>query len=112
MEFLFNTTEALCKLRKAFNDLRREGVSAHMRCACCKTCGAPMPVVPKPFVYVTREDELAFQSAGILPIHYIDTDGSDTGCMALGQQVRIILEIQGLTVEWEENPWTPIIVMA
>jgi len=112
MELLFNTTDALRKVRKAFNMLRQEGVAAHMRFACCSTCGTPATFIPRPLVYVLREDELAFKENGILPIRFVDSDDDPTGTRALGDQVRIILVMNGLEVEWNGDSSRPIMVMA
>ncbi len=109
MEILFDTATALCRLRKAFQMLRSEGISAHMR---LPDRTVPMVMAPKPLVFVTLEDELAFARTGTLPVQFVDTFGDDAGCRALGDMARIILEMHGLTVEWGGNFEKPLMVLA
>lgn len=72
----------------------------------------PMVMVPKPLVFVTLADELAFGKTGTLPVQFVDTDGDDAGCKALGDMARIILEMHGLTVEWGGSFERPLMVLA
>lgn len=109
----FDTTDALHKLRQAFNLLRKEGLSVHMRYVCCSSCGLPEAPFFCSLIYVLREDELAFKSVGVLPVYFRCANGSDRrGTRALGDQVRIALEMSGLKVEWSGNPDQAILVMA
>jgi predicted Zn-ribbon and HTH transcriptional regulator len=41
MDTLYDTSEAIRKVRKAFTMLRREGLQVQMRFVCCEQCGSP-----------------------------------------------------------------------
>ena len=53
-----------------------------------------------------------FRESGILFIRFLSSDGDRAGARALGDQVRIMLEIHGLEVEWPGSPDQAIMVMA
>lgn len=113
MDTLFDTREALRQVRRAFNMLRREGVSVHMRYVCCMACGVPETPFSCSIVYVLREDELGFKATGVLPVYFRSSNHGDrSGARALGDQVRIALEVTGLRVEWSGDPDHAILVMA
>lgn len=113
MDTLYDTRDALRKIRKAFNMLRQEGVQAQMRYVCCMQCGAPEVPFFSPLVYILREDELEFRAIGVVPVYFRNPDSSDLpGTHALGDQVRIALEMSGLRVEWSGNPDHAVMVMA
>lgn len=113
MDTHYDTREALRKIRKAFNLLRREGLSVHMRYVCCVSCGLPEAPFFCSLVYVLREDELAFKSVGILPVYFrCAHHGDRRGTRALGDQVRIALELAGLRVDWSGDPEHAVMVMA
>ena len=112
MDTLFDTRDALRKIRKAFTMLRQEGIQAHMRYVCCMQCGQPEPPFFGSLVYVLRGDEMDFKSAGVLPVWVRGQDEDRAGARALGDQVRIALEVSGLTVEWSGDPDHAILVMA
>lgn len=109
VEIQFDTKNALCRVRKAFNDLRREGVSCHLRFT---EQTVPSVLAPRPLVFITLKDELAFPSTGSLPVQYVDSDGDLAGCKGLGQMVQILLVQNGLDVEWNLDPEQPIMVLA
>jgi len=113
MNTLYDSRDALRKIRKAFNMLRQEGIQTQMRYVCCMSCGAPEAPVFSPLVYILREDELEFRAIGVVPVYFRNPERSDLlGARALGDQVRIALEISGLTVEWSGNPDHAVMVMA
>lgn len=113
MDTLYNTRDALRKIRKAFNMLRREGLQAEMRYVCCMSCGAPEGLLFSPLVYILRDDEMEFRATGVIPVHFQNSDSSDRrGSRALGDQVRIALEVSGLRVDWSGEPTHAVMVMA
>ena len=117
MDTIFDTRDALRKLRQAFNLLRGEGLSVHMRyvccMSCCMSCGAPEAPFFSSLVYILREDELAFKSVGVIPVYFRCANRGDRrGTRALGDQVRIALEISGLRVDWSGDPDHAVIVLA
>jgi hypothetical protein len=112
MEPLFDTTAATRKIRKAFDALRREGVNARMNYMCCNTCAMETAPFFSSLVYYPREDAIAFRESGVLFIRFLSSDGDKAGTRALGDQVRCILELNGLEVEWDGSPGQAIMVMA
>lgn len=113
MGSLFNTSPAVRKLRKAFRMLRREGIQAQMEYVCCMSCGAPDAPFFCPLVYVLKEDEQVFGTTGVLPVHFRNPDNGDhRGTRALGDQVRIALEMSGLRVDWSGDPAHPVMILA
>lgn len=113
MKTLFDTRDSLRKIRKAFNMLRQEGLQAQMRYVCCMQCGSPeAPFFFGSFVFVLREDEMEFKTTGVLPVWFRSPDEDAAGARALGDQVRIALELSGLTVEWSGDPEHAILVIA
>ena len=63
-------------------------------------------------VYCHRQDVKAYRENGVLFIRFINADGDEEGTHALGDQVRILLEINGLVVEWDGRPDKAIMVLA
>lgn len=113
METLYNTREALRNIRKAFKLLRREGVQTELGYVCCMSCGASEGLLFSPLVYTLREDETEFGANGVLPVYFRNPDSSDLGgTRALGDQVRIALEVSGLRVDWSGDPAHAVMVMA
>ena len=113
MKALYNTRDALRKIRKAFNLLRLEGVQTEFGYVCCMSCGKPEAPLFSPLVYVLREDEMDFGATGVVPVYFLNPDNNDRrGTRALGDQVRIALEMSGLQVDWSEDPTRAVMVLA
>jgi len=112
MKALYNTDEALRKIRTAFKVLRQEGVQAQTRYVCCEQCGRPVASYFIPHVYILREDEMEFRVTGVLPVHYRSPDPDPASQRALGDQVHILLKLNGLEVEWNGDPNHVVMVMA
>ena len=112
METLFDTSDALRKIRKAFNAMRKEGISAHMNYMCCNRCARAAAPMFASLVYYHPKDAKAFREDGVLYIRFISSDGDEEATCALGDQVRILLEINGLEVEWDGSPDKAIMVLA
>jgi len=110
METLFDITDALRKIRIAFSILRHEGVNARTNYLCCYHCVLGKAPSSTSLVYYSRDDVFNFRRTGVLPIRILPPHGDGKGTGALIDQIRIILELQGL--ETEIDCWQAIKVMA
>ena len=79
--------------------------------AVCNVVNLSLPFFGS-LVYDLREDEMDFKSAGVLPVWVLGQEEDRAGVRALGDQVRIALEMSGLTVEWSGDSDHAILVMA
>ena len=99
------------KLRKAFQALRDEGVLARMDfCQHSSIFDSPPPP-DKCLVFYGAGDLAFFRDTGILVVHFSTPDGDPAGTRALGDQVRILLEWNGLEVEWDGDPSQALAVL-
>jgi len=112
MKTLFDTATTFKKVRSAFQALRREGVNARMNFGCCQECALTLAPFFTSTVYFHQEDGRNFPGSGVLFIRFLSGDGDRNSTRALGDQVRIILKLQGLEVEWSGRPDQPVMVMA
>jgi hypothetical protein len=112
MKALFDIACTLKKIRSSFQALRKEGINARMNFGCCQECAMTSAPFLTSTVYFHQEDGKNFNSTGVLFIRFLSGDGDRNSTRALGDQVRCILELHGLEVEWSGRPDQPVMVMA
>jgi hypothetical protein len=97
-----NEVKSESKLTKAFDELRKHGYFAKEDFWCCQTCGwaaIPDEQADKAVFYHNQDTE-RLQETGEL---YLCWSGD-------GQEIKTILEAEGLTVEWDGTDNTRILV--
>lgn len=109
------TEKQIQTIRKAvtavFQTLRKEGCFANQNYLCCCTCalcaiedreGAEKG---KRYVYYHKQSARRFRAGGGLALYYGLVNYAGTAkTVQFGRHITHLLELQGLKVEWNEDP--------
>ncbi|WP_344438433.1 DUF6891 domain-containing protein [Kitasatospora nipponensis] len=97
------------RLARAFEALRKAGITAEENFTCCRTCGqAEIGAAGSPdargFVYFHSQCTDSAVAGNGLTLLYGGFDGSAETTRAIGHEVAAVLREHGLPVEWSGDP--------